>query len=323
MLTIQDTVNEINRLQPDLTDMWNVKPEKVATELEKLIQQPISAINLFKIELLTIYGRQHVSGDVYVSMLQRIQRFLSSNNLQSYSAELIKIPHCVVPKIKDAIANKQLIIGQVTNPKQYLNAYLKSKLTSGTTAINYDLKPDLFSLTVFESSLQEMKKPLNSVQAITFLTKVINFEQEIKYKYLDIVMAHCPEQSIKLKELLMNGFNSSTKYQSIHRWYISNMARNKITFGVLFDGQHSTYLPIVSNTSIPPLENKPRDYNSILGSALVLLQSDKFQTYTEYYEYLVKCINSSETLKSGAIQDLQQAQAAISKLLEDMTNGSI
>lgn len=310
---------EIEATKPDLKDIWEtIKLRNPKLIFQQLLDKPFSAINTFKIELLAIYMTTH--NNIYVSHsdTDKFINYLNSAKVDSNNllSKYNNLNSDFDFRYKEEISNN-LILGNLTNPKQYLNQYLRSKLRtskSTSTAYNKQLNPDVMSLAIFKQWLTTVK-PLNSVQAETFLQTCRQFPTDIREEFLVAVMAHCPKPSIALQKYIIDYYSDSDNFPSINRYQIRSAARQTLTFPAIHDTRDSEYKPFVANVNrITPDTNN--ELESTLGTALVLLQQPEYSQLM--YDELIKHAQQAPTdLLATYKSKLQTAHKALTKLIKD------
>lgn len=318
-ISIAQTINE---LKPNLKEFWStISVDTVHSEFEKLLKLAYTPLNLFKLELLMIYMETHNNIYVNTSMKIHFTEYLRLAGID-YSALVNKYGHITgfyLP-IHGTISSK-IILGNVLNPKQYCNPYLRSKLnpinsTNPTsTAYIKVLEPNHMSLAIFQQWLTTVKS-LNSVQALTFIKQCARFPNDFKNLFINSILGHCPKPSIELQKYLTEYCGVLDNYPSIYRHAIRAAARKHLTFEAIFDERDSEYKPFVANINrLSPTTQS--ELESTIGTALVLLQQPEYSQVL--YDELIKHAQQAPTdLLSTYRTNLLIAQQALTKLIKDL-----
>ena len=321
-----DFVKEIEELKPDMKPFWEkIDTSNARSIFSNLLSEPFSALQLFKIELLYLYIKTHNNLYIHTKANEELYNYLITNNID---------PKGFVRKCKgyypnsynyllninllenDTISTK-LILGNLTNPKQYCNQYLKRKIrsTNGTTAYSKKLEENEMSLAIFKQWLTTVK-PLNSVQAEDFLQQIIHYKDPLQTKFFEAIIDRCARPSIKLQKYIRENLLRSDKYQVLpERYKLRNKAYNKLTFSSTWSMQDSFFKPFITNIKRKPIDNK-EELEDIISNAIILLQQP------EYSELMYnELINYAKTAKPELITDykssIKLAHDALTKLLKD------
>lgn len=319
MTTYISIAQTINELKPNLKEFWSaISVDTARSEFKKLLNLSYTPLNLFQLELLMIYMETHNNIYVNAHMSVRFTEYLRLAGID-YSALVNKYGHITGFYLSNhATTPSKLILGNVLNPKQYCNTYLRSKLnpTNPTsTAYIKVLEPNHMSLAIFKQWLTTVKS-LNSVQALTFIKQCVRFPNDFKNLFINSILGHCPKPSIELQKYLTEHCGVLDNYPSIHRYAIRAAARKYLTFEAIFDERDSEYKPFVANINrLAPTTQ--RELESTIGTALVLLQQSKYSQVL--YDELIKHAQQAPTdLLSTYRTNLLIAQQALTKLIKDL-----
>ncbi len=315
-ISIAQTINE---LKPDLKDFWStINVGTVRSELGKLLKLPCTPLNLFKLELLIIYMQTH--NNIYMNSHIEDQFIEYGKSANIDYPTLIKHYGCLTEFYLSSSSpiSSKIILGNVTNPKQYCNKYLRSKLNSTestSTAYAKVLEPNHMSLAIFQQWLTTVK-PLNSVQALAFIKQCTNFPNDFKNLFINSILGHCPNPSIELQKYLVEFCETLNNYPSICRYTIRNKARKHLTFEAVLDERDSEYKPFVANINrLAPTTQM--ELESTIGTALVLLQQPEYSQVL--YDELIKHAQQTPTdLLTTYRTNLLIAQQALNKLIKDL-----
>lgn len=318
-ISIAQTINE---LKPDLKDFWStINVETARSEFNKILELSYTPLNVFKLELLMIYITTHNNIYTPTRVTDRFTEYLRLASID-YSALVNNsgyITGFYLPK--HGTISSKLILGNVLNPKQYCNTYLRSKLNSTnstnptSTAYIKVLEPNHMSLIIFQQWLTTVKS-LNSVQALAFIKQCTNFPNDFKNLFINSILGHCPKPSIELQKYLTEYCGVLDNYPSINRQTMRNKARNHLTFEAVFDERDSEYKPFVANINrLSPTTQS--ELESTIGTALVLLQQPEYSQIL--YDELIKHAQQAPTdLLSHYRTNLLIAQQALTKLIKDL-----
>lgn len=286
-MTNTEIANEINLLKPDFKEFWeNLKDASV--EL-KFTPTSNTAINLFKIELIRIYNIIH-PGVYLLSSLRVI--FTDIERSANYTPE-VELSWRVTRDIESRTDTYyKTILSKVTNAKQYLNPYLKSKLgfTNSLTKITKELQDNEFSLSLFKEFLANRKLP--STEVITYFNQIKQFTPGIRDKYMDILLHSCKNPSKKLQQEINDSrifsisSKSSPKYISLTRYIIKEMGnlKNIPIPEDLHNDRDYNYTPFICGVPRKPTPTKT-EVSSLVGIMLVIESSDLSNK-----DYIVKCL---------------------------------
>ena len=315
---------DINTLKPNLKDFWaTIKPNTVFSKFNELINKPYSHLNLFKIELLLIYISTHNRiwtssryEKVFKEYLDR--HYITTNNLFHTNSSMGYLsmkgftlsPHTELPK--------HLIIGNVTDPKQYLNSYLRSKLRStefGSTAYTKSIEPNAMSLAIFKHWITTVK-PFNSVQAEDFIKQCKNFPENFKNDFIDSILGHCAKPSIQLQKYLTDNCRTLKNYPVINRSTIRRNSSQQLTFAAIVDPADSAYKPFVANINrlAPDTE---LEVEAIIGYAFATLQQPDYSQVL-YDELIKHAQQAPANILHTYRANLLTAQIALNKLIKDL-----
>ena len=289
-MTNQQIALEIEKLKLDMKPFWEEVTSTSAHRIfNDLLIQPFSYINAFKLELLVIYMNTHYRAGFWRSLELGYINYLTAHSID-YS-NLIKITSSTYSNFSKFEINPskpiptELILGNLAKPKQYLNTYLKSKLSitqKSSTAFNKILEPNEMALAVFSNWLSRIKS-INSVQAIDFLSQIKSFPAEIRTKYFEVIMTFCVKPSIDLQRYLAEHritFTSSKYIVLAPKHTITNSAYKCIGFRQIWDDCESNYKPFVTNINRPPVQLY-NELQYLTGTALVLLQNKSSVLYSD------------------------------------------
>lgn len=315
-ISIAQTINE---LKPDLKDFWStINVETARSEFNKILELSYTPLNVFKLELLIIYMITH--NNIYIStrITDRFTDYLSSAGID-YAILVTPYGHIsgfYLPK--HGKIPSTVILGNVTDPKQYCNPYLRNRLNSTestSTAYIKVLEPNHMSLAIFQQWLTTVK-PLNSVQALAFIKQCKNFPNDFKNLFINSILGHCPKPSIELQKYLAEHYIVLDNYPSINRHTIRNKARKHLTFEAVFDERDSEYKPFVANINrLSPITQM--ELESTIGTAFVLLQQPEYSQVL--YDELVKHAQQAPTDSLTTYRtNLLIAQRALDKLIKDL-----
>ena len=312
---------EIETLKPNLKDFWaSINSNTTIPIFKQLLNEPFSALNMFKLELLVIYMSNHPHVHIYSPEAKSFIDYIENAKIDSST---LKPPLGTYrPYFKEfdfygKTVSDNLILGNITNPNQYLNTYLKGKLRSESesTAYSKQLNPDNMSLAIFKQWLTTVK-PLNSVQAEVFLRTCRQFPIDIREDFLVAIMSHCPKPSVALQKYLIDYYSRSDKFPAINRYRIRLAAKQTLTFPAVLDKRDSDYKPFIANVN-RTAPNTSDELESTIGTALVLLQQSEYSQLI--YDELIKHAQQAPTdLLSTYKTNLQTAHKALTKLIKDL-----
>ena len=321
-----DFVKEIEELKPDMKPFWKeIDASNARITFSNLLSDPFSVLHLFKIELLYLYIETHSNLYVYSETNEELYNYLITNDIdpkgfvkkrKSYYGDIYNYVSDTALLENDTLSTK-LILGNLTDPKQYCNTYLKRKInpTNGTTAYSKKLEENAMSLAVFKQWLTTVK-PLNSVQAEDFISQIIRYDTPLKTQFFEAIMDHCAKPSIKLQKYIRENYLSSDKYQVLpERYKFRNSAKYKLTFSTTWDSQDFSFKPFITNVNRKEIDNK-LDLEDTLSNAIILLQQSDYSElmYNELIEY-------AKTAKPELITDyksnIKLAHDALTKILKD------
>lgn len=318
MTSYTSIAQTINELKPDLKEFWStINASTVRSEFNLLLNLPYTPLNLFKLELLIVYMETH--NKLYVRSVDTkfFEKYLTSADIDCstiVSKQGIFIG-CYL-STHTAISSK-LILGNVLNPKQYCNTYLRGKLSSvnsTSTAYIKVLEPNHMSLVIFQQWLTTVKS-LNSVQALAFIKQCASFPNDFKNLFINSILEHCPKPSIILQKYLIEYCGVLDNHPPIYRHTIRNKARQHLTFRAVFDTQDSEYKPFVANVNRLAPTNQ-NELESTIGTALVLLQQPEYSQIL-YDELIKHAKQAPEDLLLTYRTNLLIAQQALNKLIKD------
>lgn len=286
-MTNQQIALEIEKLKLDMKPFWQeVTPNSAHKIFNDLLIQPFSYINAFKLELLVIYMNTHFRAGFWRSLEVGYINYLTAHSID-YS-NLIKITnsnYANFSKFKidpSKPISEELILGNLANPKRYLNAYMKSKLAQkSSTILTKKLEPNEMALAVFANWMSEIKS-INSVQAMDFLNQIKLFPTEIRIKYFEIIMTFCVKPSIDLQRYLTEHklTFASDKYIPLSlKCNITSLAYKSIGFSQIWDDRASDYKPFITNINKAPVQLY-KELQYLTGTALVLLQNQSLVNHS-------------------------------------------
>lgn len=312
----------INTAKPNLKEFWStINPNTANTKYKKLINEPYSHLNLFKIELLLVYMETHNRLYIYSDDIKLFETSLKTANIDGVN---LFNAYSYGPGLKGFYLSnyteisKELILGNVINPKQYLNSYLRGKLSnteSVSTAYSKSIEPNYMSLAIFQQWITTVK-PFNSVQAEELIKKCISFPNDFKNDFINSILGHCPKPSITLQKYLTEYCKDLKNYPAINRYKIRNNSRQHLTFIAVLDEADSAYRPFVANINrLPP--NNDKEVEATLGYAFTTLQQPEYSQVL--YDELIKHAQQAPT----NILDIYKAnllvtQTALNKLIKDL-----
>lgn len=219
---------------------------------------------------------------------------------------------------KNGKISSTIILGNVTNPKQYCNPYLRNRLNSTTatgTAYIKVLEPNHMSLAIFQQWLTTIK-PLNSVQAETFIKQCLNFPTELKNEFITSILEHCPKPSIELQQYISTPIINLPNYPTINRNTIRALVNNTLTFEAVLDARDSYYKPFVANIKRSPPTTK-YELEATIGYAFAIIQQPEYSQVL--YDELIKHAQQAPTdLLTTYRTNLLIAQHALNKLIKDL-----
>lgn len=312
----------IDTVKPNLKEFWStINPSTVRSKFSELINEPYSHLNLFKIELLLVYMDTHNRVYVCSESTRAFKEYLDkqhiiTSNLFNITESYIYIKAFTLRDYRPISAT--LILGNVTDPKQYLNSYLRSKLsTTETTSTTYgkSIEPNPMSLVIFQQWISTVK-PFNSVQAEEFIKQCSKFPEDFKNDFINSILGHCPKPSIALQKYLTEKCKDLKNYPAIDRWEIRNSSRQRLTFAAIFDLTDSTYKPFVANIKrLAP--NTKQELEATIGYAFATLQQPEYSQVL--YDELIK---HAQQTPSDILEmyktNLLVAQTALNKLIKDL-----
>lgn len=319
MTTYISIAQTINELKPDLKNFWSIiNVETARLEFNKMLELSYTPLNVFKLELLMIYMETHNNIYVDTYMKVRFTEYLKLAGID-YSALVNNYGHITGFYLSNyTTISSKLILGNVLNPKQYCNTYLRNRLNSAdstSTAYIKVLEPNHMSLVIFQQWLTTIKS-LNSVQALAFIKQCARFPNDFQNLFINSILGHCPKPSIELQKYLVEYCIALDNYPSFTRRTIRNKARNHLTFEAVFDERDSEYKPFVANINrLAPTTQM--ELESTIGTALVLLQQLEYSQVL--YDELIKHAQQAPTdLLSTYRTNLLIAQQALTKLIKDL-----
>ncbi len=315
-ISIAQTINE---LKPDLKDFWSaINKGTVRSELGKLLKLPCTPLNLFKLELLMIYMQTH--NDIYINSHiedQFIEYGKSANiDYSTLTKHYWRLTEFYLSSSRPI--SSKIILGNVTNPKQYLNPYLRSKLSvteSVSTAYSKSIEPNPMSLAIFQQWITTIK-PFNSVQAEEFIKQCSKFPEDFKNDFINSILGHCPKPSIALQKYLTNYYRNLKNYPSINRNAIRSSSYKHLTFAAVLDQTDSAYKPFVANINrlAPDTEY---ELEATIGYALAILQQPNYSQVL--YDELIKHAQQTPSdILNIYKANLLTAQQALNKLIKDL-----
>ncbi len=326
MHTTQQVADYINQTKPDLKQFWEeATPDPKAT-ISKLLTEQFSFLQLFKLELLVSYctsypritfSKYSSIGEAYTSYLYKLSVLIPYAKDTIYSYSIFKAP----------ITDSNLIAPLVDNYAQYLNPYLKSKCRpKSSTVVKLKLDDNLMSLAIFKKWLED-KKTINSIQAKEFILSVASFKQHTT-EFIEAILDHCPKPSIKLQEFLLSYsikyLLADTKYIAIYRGDIKYSHNHLgLTTVSLMDSLDSQYKPFIAGLPRVPT-TAHNEVSSLLATAAKLINSSTTleQSYAKAIIEHLKDPAYSSVLPNH-ITELQKSIEAFSKVIKELSNGSI
>lgn len=327
-MTNQQIAAEINELKPNLTEFWDRLPS-----FQDLFKEQVTSLLFLQLELLAIYRSTHhdyyVKSDdalEYLTLMEKHGINTTSLKRNGYGYGYRNTLSDIYNSITKAIDSKDTIIGNLDNPRQYLNKYLKSKFRVSTATQVAEVTPEnnLFAFVAFSNWLNQFKL-INSVQAEALLKKVQRFDDDIKRQYMELIIEKCPAPSIQLQKFISENFSkSSNKYVPLVRSTIRNNSWHTLTFNSVLDYRDSDYKPFVTGLTIKPTISES-SYRAMLGSALILKQQiTSSERDMVLYDGLVKhlALPESDNLRIQYQKYLLDTVNAIQRLLGDI-NGHI
>jgi len=325
MITAQEIAQHIEQTKPDLKDFWARAEKNPKSVLTNLLNAPFSMLQAFKLELLISYMYTHNNIYIYQSdaILKNYREYLAQNNIEvaTQVAPNNAYAHMRLGSFVAPITNPKFITPNISDLKPYLNKYLKTKyFQSGSTAVNFELKDDLMSFTVFKSWLDQQKS-INSVQAEYFLDKVRPFNST-RVDYVNAILAKCTKPSIKLqKQLVESHILDGTNYIGEDRYKIRYI-RYKLPYlalpNAIHDERDSDYKPFVTGLNRTPTTNK-WEVADLIGQIL-LLRANTNKQDLPYAQAIVDHLKLPEyqselaNAKSGILQTID----AYTQLLKDL-----
>ena len=312
----------IDTAKPNLKEFWStINLNTARSKFSELIQFPYSDLNLFKIELLLVYMDTHNRGYVYSENTRAFKEYLDkhyiiTNNLFHINSNYAKLqgftlsPYAELPK--------HLIIGNVIEAKQYLNPYLRSKLSvteSVSTAYVKSIEPNPMSLAIFQHWISTVK-PFNSVQAEEFIKQCTNFPEDFKNDFINSILGHCPKPSISLQKYLTEYRKDLKNYPVINRYKIRNSSNQHLTFRAVLDSADAAYKPFVANINrlAPDTEY---EVEATIGYAFATLQQPDYSQIL--YDELIKHVQQAPSdILNIYKANLLTAQLALNKLIKDL-----
>ena len=213
---------------------------------------------------------------------------------------------------------KHLILGNVVEAKQYLNTYLRSKLsTTETTSTAYgkSIEPNYMSLAIFQQWISTVK-PFNSVQAEEFIKQCKNFPKDFKNDFINSILGHCKRPSISLQKYLTDYCGGLKNYPVINRVEMRRNSSRKLTFEAIIDQADSAYKPFVANINrLSP--DTSYEVEATLGYAFATLQQPEYSQVL--YDELIKHAQQAPSdLLDIYKANLLTAQQALNKLIKDL-----
>ena len=312
----------IDTFKPNLKEFWStINPSTASTKYKELINEPYSHLNLFKIELLLIYmdthSREYVySGDTIAFKEYLDKHYIITNNLFHINANYATLQGFVLSPYPEL--PKHLIIGNVVEAKQYLNTYLRSKLSvteSVSTAYSKSIEPNPMSLAIFQQWITTVK-PFNSVQAEKFIKQCKNFPEDFKNDFINSILGHCPKPSISLQKYLTEYCKDLKNYPSINRNTIRNKSRQHLAFAAVIDERDYAYKPFVANINRLSSDTE-YEVEAIIGYAFTILQQPEYSQVL--YDELIKHAQQAPTdILDIYKANLLVAQTALNKLIKDL-----
>ena len=318
-LSIASTINET---KPNLKEFWSTINSNTAdSKFFELINEPYSDLNLFKLELLLIYMETHNRIYLYSKSAIAFKEYLDeqhiiTNGLFDVNRSYTSIKNFTLRASKPISAT--LILGNVIEAKQYLNPYLRSKLSaheSVSTAYSKSIEPNLMSLAIFQHWITTIK-PFNSVQAEEFIKQCVNFPEDFKNDFINSILGHCKTHSISLQKYLIDYCGNLKNYPSINRYKIRNNSRQKITFAAVLDPADSFYKPFVANTNRPAPDTNS-EVEATLGYAFAALQQPEYSQVL-YDELIKHAQQAPSNILDIYKTNLLVAQTALNKLIKDL-----
>ncbi len=312
----------INETKPNLKEFWSIiNPSTALDKFKELINEPYSHLNLFKIELLLVYMDIHNRVYVYLESTRAFKEYLDkqhiiTNNLFNINGSYISIKGFTLRASRPISAT--LILGNVTDPKQYLNSYLRGKLSiteTTSTAYNKSIEPNPMSLAIFQQWITTVK-PFNSVQAEDFIKQCISFPEDFKNEFINSILGHCTKPSISLQKYLTEYCKDLKNYPSINRNTIRNKSRQHLAFAAVIEERDYAYKPFVANINrlYPDTEY---EVEATLGYAFATLQQPDYSHVL--YDELIKHAQQAPTdILDIYKANLLTAQQALNKLIKDL-----
>jgi len=338
MQTIKQIAEEIDKLNPDLTDFYadlaNLGKRPTAL-IKSLIEQPYTILNHFKIELALILVSTHSKMYLCSETAGYFKQWAESNSLSMYKfTPAAGIYDRTVQDIRNIFYFKNytdtqkelLILLNTTNPRKYMNIYMKNiaKTTPRvSTVIHKQIEPNEMSLAIFTNWINGLKS-INSVQAIGFLKQSKSFTQPFKSKFLDAVMTKCSKPSLVLQRFIEEFYSLDDKYSNIRRYMIRSKidVNNLLAFPSMYNQTDSAFRPFVTNIALSPTQDT-NEFTSVISIALVLLQNP--QGYDKpFIDNMINGViqyvqlEDHTKLLNETKQNLQTAQSAITQLLEKL-----
>ena len=302
----------INELKPNLKEFWStINPSTVHSKFSELINEPYSHLNLFKSELLLIYMHTHRKVWVISDCTKLFKEYLDKHYISTNNV-LNMIIH------SNREIHKSLILGNVIKAKQYLNTYLRSKLStteSTSTAYSKSIEPNPMSLAIFQQWISTVK-PFNSVQAENFIKQCVNFPKDFKNDFINSILGHCKRPSISLQKYLTEKCKDLKNYPAINRYEIRSNSRQHLTFAAVLDEADSFYKPFVANINrlAPDTEY---ELEAIIGYAFATLQQPEYSQIL--YDELIKHAQQAPSdILDIYKANLLTAQTALNKLIKDL-----
>jgi hypothetical protein len=326
-MTAQDIAQHIEQTKPDLKAFWVKAESDPHKTLSNLLNEPFSMVQAFKLELLVSYMYTH--NRIYFrgsdTLIVQYLNYLKTNNI-SYYTNLKTINTYVqidVYKLNAPIESKDFILPNISDINPYINKYLKSKYKQTapkSTAINFELKDNLMSFTVFKAWLDKQKS-INSVQAENFLYKV-KFFNTTKVDYVNTILAKCTKPSIKLQRLLTySSLLEGTNYIGKDRYAIRSI-RHKVPYlalpNAMYDERDSDYKPFIAGLYRTPTTNS-WEVADLIGQIL-LLRANTDKQNLPYAQAMIDHLKLPEyqSKLANAKAGIQQTIDVYTQLLKDL-----
>ena len=308
--------------KPNLKEFWStVNPNTVHNEFNKLLNKPYLHLNLFKLELLLIYIDTHNRVWISSNYVNHFNDYLDkygiiTNGLFNTNGNYTRLRGFTLSSYSEL--PKHLIIGNVVEAKQYLNTYLRSKLSateSVSTVYGKSIEPNPMSLAIFQQWITTVK-PFSSVQAKEFIKQCANFPENFKNDFINSILGHCTRPSISLQKYLAAYCRDLKNYPAINRTEIRRNSSKHLTFEAVIDRADSGYKPFIANINrLAP--GTTYELEATIGYAFTTLQQPDYSTIL--YDELIKHAQQApfdilDTYKAN----LLTVQVALDKLLKDL-----